>query len=200
MIRVAPKPEASDFDSRVRQPGLTFLDEKGIMEGMEAPENFDWKNLWSHALEDLFDDYQEICAYTCFRMEYSLGGVTVDHFLPKKLYPRKAYDWDNYRLAAHRINSRKGNHEDVIDPFRVQNGWFQINFATGKIYPDAGLPEATQLNVHNTIDRLKLNEHRLKRKRTEFFDRYLNRNITLDTIKTDAPHVHQEILRQNLHA
>lgn len=199
MIRVIQKPAFSDFDARVRQPGLIFLDEKGITAGMHAPEKFDWENLWKDALEDLYDDYNEVCAYTCFRMEYSMGGVTVDHFLPKKLYPMKAYDWENYRLAAHRINSRKGNHEDVLDPFMVQNGWFQINFVTGKIGPDPKLPASDRKEIQDTIKRLQLNERRLRSKRTQCFDRLQDGKLTLKVLKEDAPHVHQEILRQNLY-
>lgn len=199
MIRVVQKAEASDFDTKVRQPGLRFLSSKAISAGSKVPEKFPWESYWTHSLEDLYDDHNGVCAYSCFRMEYSLGGVTVDHFFPKKKYPLLAYEWSNYRLAASRINSRKGDHEDVLDPFTLENGWFQINFITGKVSPDSELDESARKSVEDTINRLQLNEPRLKNKRKRCFDRLINHQLTLNVLKEDAPHVHQEIIRQNLH-
>jgi hypothetical protein len=59
MIRVQPKAENTDFDERVRQPGLTFLNSAGIEPGEEAPENFNWNDYWTRAIEDLYDDYEK---------------------------------------------------------------------------------------------------------------------------------------------
>ena len=196
MIRISPQPEASDFDARVRQPGLEFLAESGISIEMEAPANFDWKDLWRNALEDLYDDYDGICAYSCFRMEYSLGGVTTDHYHPKKKYPLLAYEWSNYRLAATRFNSRKNNHEDVLDPFDVENGWFQIDFTLGKIGPNPELGLESREKIAASIKRLKLNERRLRNKRTQLFDWWAHGEVGMNFLATNAPLIHSEIIRQ----
>ena len=44
---------------------------------------------------------------------------TIDHFRPKSKYPKLAFVWSNYRLAGQAINMRKGDSEDVVDPFTV---------------------------------------------------------------------------------
>jgi hypothetical protein len=117
MIRVQPKAENTDFDERVRQPGLTFLNSAGIEPGEEAPENFNWNDYWTRAIEDLYDDYDEVCAYTAFRLEYATGGVTTDHFKPKKKHPYLAYEWSNFRLCAPPHQFTKGRFRRCTGPF-----------------------------------------------------------------------------------
>lgn len=51
----------------------------------------------------------------------------VEHFLSKKNRPDLAYEWSNYRYIAGSVNGSKGTHDDkVLDPFEVQNGWFEV--------------------------------------------------------------------------
>ena len=52
----------------------------------------------------------------------------MEHFAPKKKHPDHAYIWENYRLVCTVMNSRKRDFENVLDPFEVEDGWFQIQF------------------------------------------------------------------------
>jgi hypothetical protein len=200
MIRVVPKPEPSDFDAKVRQPGRAFLQGQGVIAGQTTPANFPWKELWRSALEDLFDDYGEICAYSGMRIPSCRSGATVDHFLHKGRNPFLAYEWNNYRLAFSRFNSRKSSFDDVLDPFQVEPGWFVIDFGDGRVLANPLVERSIEERIKQTIQRLKLNERRLKNKRTELFDRFLKKKVELGVLCEDAPFVYQEILRQGLDA
>ena len=100
------------------------------------------------------------------------GAATVDHFKPKSKRQELAYEWCNFRLAAHLINTNKDNYEDALDPFEIQNGWFELNVGNFKIKPSDGLDETLKSKVQATIDRLKLNEPTFCKAREEYHDRY----------------------------
>jgi hypothetical protein len=55
------------------------------------------------------------------------SGGTVDHYLCCKNYRHLAYEWSDYRFAFSWINSSKGTLDSqVLDPFEVEDGWFEI--------------------------------------------------------------------------
>jgi uncharacterized protein (TIGR02646 family) len=80
-----------------------------------------WKGKTSGAGELVFRDIKttliqmcvgiEICAY-CEQNE----ATDIEHIFPKKLYPEKAFSWDNYVLACSKCNS---HHKQ--DKFRIFN-------------------------------------------------------------------------------
>lgn len=80
-------------------------------------------------LDDLMDAYGQVCAYLGMRLERATGSPTVDHFVPKEHDWRLVYEWSNYRLAASCVNGAKGTNE-VIDPFEVKPGWFELDLDT----------------------------------------------------------------------
>ena len=53
VIRIARKAEPSDFDAKVRRPGLSYL--KGLADG-EKP-NWSGHSYWRKAKEDMINDY-----------------------------------------------------------------------------------------------------------------------------------------------
>ena len=132
MIRVARQPEYGEFDRQVRQPGLAFLRRTAH----PTSADFKKKNFWKRAIRHFHAAYSGVCAYTTMRL---VDGGTIDHFLPKVAYPHLAYEWNNYRLARQKINGRKGDTVDVIDPFDVQEGWFVLDVPSCLIRSGSGL-------------------------------------------------------------
>ena len=95
MIRIARKAEPSDFDAKVRRPGLSYL--KGLAAG-EKP-NWSGHSYWRKAKEDMINAYKGICAYACCEITPS-GSAEIDHFQPKSRYWQEAYEWENFRLCS----------------------------------------------------------------------------------------------------
>jgi hypothetical protein len=75
---------------------------------------------WTNVIEQLKEPYDYICAYCCFRIHRVTGAASVDHMAPKSLSWDRNYEWDNYRLCSARLNARKNDFTDVIDPFEVK--------------------------------------------------------------------------------
>ena len=82
---------------------------------------------------------------------------SVDHFVPKSVAPTQAYEWGNFRLCRRRLNERKDIHRDVLDPFTLAPGWFELDFRTFLLVPNSTLPHVDRAQVVETIDRLQLN-------------------------------------------
>ncbi len=192
MIHVEQQPEPSDFDAKVRQKGLKWL------QTQKDNPNWDYHEYWRDASEDLYHAYHGICAYLAIYIERVTGGVTVDHFKPKAAYPELAYEWSNYRLASQRVNSRKREFEDVLDPFEIENEWFYLNFLSGEVFANPGLSEGIRQKIDQTIDRLKLNDAELCRLRCRHFWEYKNHEYTSEFLKKRSPFVWAEAHRQAL--
>lgn len=192
MIPVTPKPEYHGFDSEVRRPGLKFLRRK------PRPSNKDFSrhNYWTRAVNNLKASYSGLCAYTSL---YLVDTGSVDHFRPKTKYPYLAYEWDNYRLARQRINSRKGNSEEVVDPFRVQPGWFVLDFPSCLIRPGNKLNKKIKKYVNATINILRLNDDdSLVQERCDFLVDLAQGDITMDFLDRRYPFLAFEVKRQGV--
>lgn len=187
MIRVqeAAEPETV-FNEKVREPGAAFL--------KRNPSPKKWRPFWTEVIDEMHDAYDSLCAYTAFRLDGGAG--TIDHYLPKSKYPQKAYEWSNYRLCMGKINSRKKEHEDVIDPFTLPEHAFFIEFSSGEIYvnPQASFKDADQFRLaESSIQRLKLNNSQLCKSRRDFFIKYKQGEVTT---RCFAPFVYDEMVRQ----
>lgn len=150
MIRVTPRPESPNFDASVRAPGAAFLAETQN----PTSEQFRKKNYWSRAARDLHVAYQGICAYTAM---YLPEQGSVDHFLPKTLYPNLAYEWTNFRLASGRVNSSKGNATNILDPFLVEDDWFHLDIPSCLLKANPTLDHVLKGQINSTINSLRLN-------------------------------------------
>ena len=139
--------------------------------------------------------YCRICAYSCFRL-YWTGGATVDHMVPISRAPELAYEWCNYRLSCSVMNSRKRDFEDVLDPFKVQDGWFRIELDGFQVCPGKGIAPEVRKAVNATIARLGLNDHWLRAMRESHVED-LRRGIPFDVLLRDSPFVARELERQN---
>jgi hypothetical protein len=191
VIPVAPQPEPPDFSLKVRTPGQAFL----AVISQPTAEQFRRKSYWKEALVQLKAAYGNICAYSSFWVP---GNCSVDHFLPKSTHPHLAYEWSNYRLAHDKINSNKGDSSDVLDPFRIQLGWFILDTATFWVRPEPSLPTNVFNAVQKSLDILRLNDDVWVQMRFEVFTQYLNRECTLAFLKRLYPFIAAEISRQHV--
>ena len=191
MIRVDPQPEPPDFDRDVRQPGCIFLSNNPNPRGRKLP------GLWRKALPDLWRIYDGVCAYSSHWFPL-LGGGSVDHFVPKSADPGLAYEWSNYRLSTALLNSRKGNRQDIVDPFMITGDWFVLVFPALLVKPAANLPPALFNDVQTTIDALELNHEVLISIRLGYVLDYCDNDVTLAYLQRRAPFLAHELIRQNL--
>ncbi|WP_437315121.1 hypothetical protein [Sorangium sp. So ce385] len=222
MIRVQPAAEPPDFDAKVRQRGKAALQE--LIGSAEAPRRRGRPRaklaekvedipsealppLWTEALPALRAAYRDICAYLGMYIDPATGLATVDHFKPKSKPSHRAlaYEWSNFRLASHQINTNKGDHEDVLDPFEIQDGWFVIDLGTFKVEPGEGLDDDLRAAVIATRDRLGLNSPTFCASRERYHDLYLglqtapddpDEPLPLAWIRRHCPFMAHELERQ----
>lgn len=185
MIHVTPAPEPALFDELVRKPG-----QKSLKKSRKPP----FTPYWTRVLDDLMREYGEICAYSCFRIHPVTGGSSVDHFAPKSIHWRTIYEWTNYRLCCARLNARKNSFEDVLDPFDIKTGWFQLELLGFQVIPRPRLRRDIREAVQDTIDRLGLDDFR--RDREKDAERYWARDISLRVLREESPFVAEELRRQ----
>ena len=184
MIHVDEKPEPSDFDRKVRQKGLFW---------MNTHPDKKLEDYWRNCAEDMYKLYDGCCAYLGIRLN-RVQTITIDHFLPKSKYPKLAYEWSNYRLCSPTVNSYKKDKEGVLDTFQIDTGWFWFDFVDGSVYTNESLFSERQEMVDNTIRLLKLNDSRFCEERCRLWDLFKDQP---DKLKTNAPFIYAEALRQN---
>lgn len=159
MIRVMLPPEPPHYHKRVKNPGEAFLSTNPNPSGTE----WDRHRYWREIHDDLYQWHGGICVYCASwtPRRQSPGNIhhtSVDHFIPKSEDPNSAYEWTNFRLCRARLNNKKDNHLDVMDPRAIRNGWFSLDFFTFRVEPATGLPSFAIAAVRTTITRLELND------------------------------------------
>jgi 5-methylcytosine-specific restriction endonuclease McrA len=211
VIRVQLAPEPPDFDARVRQPGLRAIAElvgeppakkrRGrprvpVAARREDLKGEDFPPYWTEALDDLSEAYHRICAYICHYIEPVTGARSVDHMVPKSVAWDRVYEWDNYRLACALMNARKSEAMTVLDPFEVEDGWFELELVAFQVGPRRGLPPEIEARIDDTIRRLGLNDRECRAARGEYVEAYLCGDIRLEHLERRAPFIARELRRQ----
>jgi hypothetical protein len=211
MIRVHPAPEPADFDEKVRQPGLSAMAElvgeeplrkrpgprrKKLAERREDIPSEAFPPYWTHALDNLLDAYQRICAYVCIHIEKVTGAASVDHLIPKSRAWDHVYEWSNYRIACSLMNTRKGVTSEVLDPFEVQDGWLALELVGFQVVLGESLDASIRERVVATIETLNLNDRECCGLREEYASEYQAGHISLDYLRRRAPFVARELQRQ----
>lgn len=202
MIRVQRAAEPAEFDAKVRQKGKAALKEllgsteaprrrgprrEKLAEGIEDIPSEALPPFWVQALPELRAAYRGICAYLGMYIDPATGLATVDHFKPKSNHKALAYEWSNFRLASHQIDTNKGYHEDVLDPFEIQDGWFVIDLGTFKVEPADSLNDDLRAAVIATRDRLGLNSPTFCASRARYHDLYLGLRTDPDDPEEPLP-------------
>lgn len=178
------------FTSAVTTPGTGWL--------AANPTTKKLPSYWRAGMPELRAAYKGICAYFCCYVYPTTGGGSTDHFVPKSKDRALAYTWSNYRFACTRMNSRKRDASDVLDPFTVPDGWFELYFPTMRVRPGKGLAGGDLKAVRASIRRLKLNSEECRRERAEYWDDYNAGQITGNQLVRRAPMIALEAVRQGV--
>jgi hypothetical protein len=151
---------------------------------------------WTEALDDLMVAYNGICAYSCFRIHSVTGSRSVDHMAAKSHRHDRIYEWTNYRLACALLNARKRDFGDVLDPFEIIDGWFQLELLGFQVIPASKLKTSIRTQVENTIARRGLNDSSFRRARERDATNYWRGDVTLNVLSAESPFVTKELRRQ----
>ncbi|MBK8724685.1 MAG: hypothetical protein IPL96_01210 [Holophagaceae bacterium] len=213
MIPVEQAQAPGDYDARVRQPGLSAIDElvgrsprltrrgprrKKVADVEEdiPPEAF--PPIWRSVLQDMKDAYHSRCAYLALYIHDATGNPSVDHVLPKSYAWDQVYEWTNYRLCAGIINSKKGVLLTLVDPFTVGAEWFALNLNTYHVERGALAPMAEWARVDATLP--VLNQRLCVMERDEYVRCYRHgpgaRGFGLGHLEDRAPFIASELRRQ----
>lgn len=175
MIPVARPDEPDDFDETVRQRGRAWM-AKG---GQGRPPSY-----WRAVEPELREAFEIRCGYTAM-LEPS---GTVDHFVAVDRNPALLYEWSNYRYASAWINSSKKNAEDILDPYEVGDGWFELILPSMQLRATERVPDDKRALVEHTLRRLPLvDDERVLRQRREWLHVYEEGHIDLEGLRRFAP-------------
>lgn len=202
------------FDATVRRRGAVAIDRllgKAVTapgrkpkETFQSPEEIPpdrFPAYWTEVrpadgrstLDDMMDAYGQYCAYLAMRIERATGSPTVDHFLAKERDWRLVYEWSNYRLSAACVNGAKGTRQ-VIDPFEVQAGWFELDLDTCFVRRGTSAPAAEHARIDETLAIINLRQ--CVDQRREFISAYRDHEIDLQNVERYAPFIAMELRRQ----
>lgn len=214
-MRVEPRPEPAAFDGTVRKPGLSAISElvgQGPLPGQgrlgpaatfPGRESIPGRHLpahWSGARADLLREYARTCAFSGLRPSRPWTEdryLTIDHMVPKSRDCRLAYEWSNLRLACRILNQRKGNSEDVLDPFEIDvdgEAWFHMDTVEFRLRPNPDLDSGLQARIRHAISTLGLNGPAWRATRREHYAQF-EKHGQLCRVERAFPFVAREIRR-----
>ncbi|MDN7587265.1 HNH endonuclease [Burkholderia seminalis] len=199
MINVPMPAIPLDFEEKVRGPGLLFLAEN------PAPKGDEWKahRYWKESHQALYDSLGGICSYCATYTPRRPGAsgldhTSVDHFVPKSKNVALAYEWSNYRLCRTRLNNRKADYTDIVDPYIVANGRFTLDFTSFHIAPAPELSEDERGEVLKSVARLKLNDDdAYVNERARVVYSYSDGKILINQIQKYYPFIASEMVAQD---
>lgn len=213
MIPVTLANEPADFDDKVRQPGLSAIDElvgreprkkrrgrkrQSIATDEENIPADKFPEFWVKAIPDMCSAYNRLCAFLSLYIPPGTGTPTIDHMIPKSKDWRQVYEWSNYRLCAAIINSNKGDKEDILDPFEIEDNWFALEIHTGRVTKGPCAPHSQTSMLDSTLE--ILNKQLCIDARNEYIAAYRTGSedggISLSYLKRRAPFIAAELERQ----
>ncbi|MBN2495254.1 MAG: hypothetical protein JXR96_11725 [Deltaproteobacteria bacterium] len=169
MMRFEPVLEPPDFDARARRPGKQWLE--------SHPDKKRPRDLWTPFKPALASGFGQLCGYSAI---YEPIGV-VDHYMSVSRHRHLAYEWSNYRFASDRINKIKKDADDVLDPFEVDDAWFEILLPSLQLVLTDAVPEDVRPRAEYTLHRLRLrDDESMIRLRREWYRMYQDEELTLD--------------------
>ena len=92
--------------------------------------------------------------------------------VPKSTDWRLVYEWRNYRLSCLRMNRKKREFTDVLDPFCIDDDWFVMDVVEFRLHPGPSLDASRKQSVAATINRLGLNDLDWCETRRQHVDQY----------------------------
>lgn len=208
MIRVALAQEPPTFDQSIRQRGLSAIAEMvgeeptrrrpGPRRGRIAAHRNQipasaFPDYWTEAISDLLRLYHRRCAFNACYIEPGNGVPTADHMIPKSRTWDQVYEWNNYRLASHLMNSLKSDLSNFLDPFEVQNDWFGMELVDFGVFLRPSFPINLKAAGDNT--QRCLNHRDFRQLRGEYVAEY-ERGLPYDFLERRSPFVANELRRQ----
>ncbi|HEX4416808.1 MAG TPA: hypothetical protein VH165_02865 [Kofleriaceae bacterium] len=124
---------------------------------------------------------------------------TVDHFVSCDEARHRTYDWDNYRFASAWLNSSKQTlrSTDVLDPFEVDDAWFEILLPSLQMVATAAVPADKRELAERMLTRLHLGHgERVMRQRREWYRMFQEGELTLDGLAKKAPLIARAVENQ----
>ena len=183
MIRVpSPIAEPPLFAVECRQAGIDWLATQEELP--KRPRDF-----WSAFRDELREGFGRRCGYYAM----NLPDGQVDHFISwdtcKANAPHRAYEWDNFRFIAGSLNSKKGTLDDLLlDPFEVEDTWFEVELPTLLLRATDQLPPALADKARLTLDRLELEQGRKALTlRWEWYEMHRTQELPLPGLTRLAP-------------
>lgn len=186
MIPVAAAAEPDEFDARCRQPGRRW---QRANPAAKRP-----KALRAPFIADLADGFDNLCGY-CALLDPT--GGTVDHYLSVTARPDLAYEWSNFRFANQAMNASKKNADaQVLDPYEVGVGWFEVILPSLQLQLTSRVPPALRAKAEFTLERLGLRDgERVIRARRQWYALYQDGDLTLDGLRQCAPLIADAVSR-----
>ncbi|WP_437758002.1 hypothetical protein [Sorangium sp. So ce1389] len=191
MISFERAPEPADFDVNVRQPGQRWLAKGGARR---------MPSYWRRAARDLQAAFKGLCGYTA--MWLSTPG-TVDHFVSRDEDPGLAYEWTNFRYATASINSSKSalRSDQVLDPFEVGDGWFEVILPSCQMVLTDRCPPEFRDRAQTMLKRLKLGDgESIVSFRQEWYRMYREQGLSLEELARKAPLLARAVRKQGAQA
>ncbi len=178
MIRVERVPEPADFQSRVRERGSAWIE--------QHPGNADYPAYWTEFRAELAEGFANRCGYLAMWLPPYQGQV--DHFIAKIDDPAKVYEWDNYRYLSPTVNAAKRPSRAWLDPYEVEDDWFEIDFFTLELRLTDKVPERVRPVAEDTLDRLRLRDHSSTiRQREQWYEAYRDGGLSIEWLHSRAP-------------
>jgi hypothetical protein len=208
MIRVTLAQEPASFDKRVRQKGLSAIAElvgEPQLKNRPGPKRTkkhhhrdeipasEFPPYWEAAIEDLLVAYHRQCAFLSCYIEPATGTPTTDHMIPKSRDWERVYEWTNYRLASHLMNSLKSDLIDFLDPIDIRDDWFGLDIIEFQVYSRQAIPARSLNATQNTL--WCLNQRECCQLRREYVENYWDGHIDFDYLTRRSPFVARELHR-----
>lgn len=182
-----PIDEPEDFEDECRQAGNEWL--------AKNPDCKRPRDFWSPFRKALADGFSSRCGYGA--MWVSSG--TVDHFVSCNEDKTQAYQWSNYRYVEGWVNSSKKNKNsaDILDPFDVQAGWFEILLPSMQMVLTDTVPDKFRSRAEYTLSEFPLrDDERILRTRREWYRMYQDGEMTLEGLRKKAPLIAAAVEKQ----
>jgi uncharacterized protein (TIGR02646 family) len=163
-----------------RTPAPTFLTENAETWGLawEARKRegkfFHWHQVDNENVREiLLKLLSEMSAEHCAYCDRSDSAEEIDHFKPKRDFPRIAFEWTNLFPCCSVCNKAKGDQydENLLRPDEKNymfELYFNYNATTGELEPN-NIDNTAQERANITIKILKLNEAKRCKQRLRAF-------------------------------
>lgn len=163
----------------VAKPGNAWL-KKNVASRSRPP------GYWLRVRAELAEAFGHRCGYSAM---YEPVG-TVDHYLSIEGGARHlAYEWSNYRYAAGWVNSSKGTLDNqVLDPFEVGQGWFELLLPSLQVVMTDRVPARFRPKATVVLDRLGIGHgEQVIRMRQAWLTKYREGKASLALLDDWAP-------------